>query len=76
MELGYAVKFMRILLLVLTAWLDLAGFIGGLIAIFCILAANKTINKKGYLYPLIPFNAHEFKVQVLRMKLKSKRSGR
>lgn len=75
-ELGYAVKFMRILLLLLTAWLDLAGFIGGIVLIFILLASNKTINKKGYLYPLIPFNGHEFKVQVLRMKLKSKRNGR
>lgn len=71
-ELNYAVKFMRILLLLLTAWLGIWGFFGGLILIACIVSMNKTIAGKGYLYPLIPFNWKEFKVRVLRMKIRSK----
>ncbi len=56
-ELGYALKFMRIILLVLTAAFNLYGFRGGnpsltLLAISC----NRNNIRKSYLYPLIPFN--------------------
>lgn len=70
-ELNYAVKFMRILLLLLTAWLGIYGFFGGLLLIAWITSANKTVAGKGYLYPLIPFDGKEFKVRVLRMKIRS-----
>lgn len=70
-ELNYAVKFMRILLLLLTAWLGIYGFFGGLLLIAWITATNKTVAGKGYLYPLIPFCWKEFKVRILRMKIRS-----
>lgn len=73
-ELNYAVKFMRILLLLLTAWLGIWGFVGGLALISLIVAFNKTLSGEGYLYPLIPFHWQEFKVRVLRMKIRSKKS--
>lgn len=50
-ELGYALKFMRILTLILTAWLDAWGYAAG-IAITCLaVALNKTVSGQSYLYP-------------------------
>ncbi len=48
-ELGYALKFMRLMLLVLTALFNLAGFIAGCILILCFLAFNKTLSGRNYL---------------------------
>ncbi len=55
-ELGYALKFIRVLTLLLTAWLGIYGFIGGLLFSLLLVATNRTVTDKGYLYPLIPFN--------------------
>ena len=43
-ELGYALKFMRLMLLVLTALFDLYGFIAGCILVLCFLIFNKTLS--------------------------------
>lgn len=48
-ELGYALKFMRLLLLVLTAMFNVAGFVIGCVIIFCSLAFNKTLSGHNYL---------------------------
>ena len=48
-ELGYALKFMRLLLLVLTAVFDLYGFIIGCILVLCFLIFNKTLSGRSYL---------------------------
>ena len=48
-ELGYALKFMRLLLLILTACFDLAGFIIGCILILCFLVFNKTLSGRNYM---------------------------
>ena len=53
-ELGYAIKFCRILLLILTWALGIAGYIIGIVLICIIIASNRTIDGRGYLYPLIP----------------------
>ncbi len=55
-ELGYALKFMRIMLLILTGLFNGWGFLGGVILSFCFIAFNKTISGESYLYPLIPFH--------------------
>lgn len=68
-ELGYAFKFMRILLLVLTAIFGVWGFVGGSLLIIILIATNKTVNgKRGYLYPLIPFNYKAFKSLFVRVR--------
>ena len=68
-ELGYALKFMRVLLLILTFFLNLWGFIAGtLIAVGC-LVFNRTIAGKSYIYPLIPFHWSELKKRLLRNRL-------
>jgi len=55
-ELGYAFKFSRILLLVLTAIFNLWGFVAGCVIIITLIATTKTLGGKSYLYPLIPFD--------------------
>ena len=55
-QLGYAFKFLRILLLILTALFGLVGFLFGVILIAALLFSNRTVNgKRSYLDPLIPF---------------------
>ena len=56
-ELGYAFKLMRMVLLILTAALDLWGFGLGVVCIFALLVTTKPILGRGYLYPLWPFDA-------------------
>ena len=68
-ELGYALKFMRILILVLTALFNWYGFWAGLILSACAVAFNRTIAGKSYLYPLIPFHLNEVKKRFLRPRL-------
>lgn len=68
-ELGYALKFMRLILLVATGIFGLWGYIGGLVFIGLVLVLNRTISGKCYLYPLIPFHWKELKKKVLRIKI-------
>lgn len=69
-ELNYAVKFMRILLLLLTCWFSLAGFLAGIIAFCACLLGCRTFAGHGYLYPLIPFHWNTLKRQLFRVKLR------
>ena len=56
-ELGYAFKFLRVILLVLTGLFNYWGFAAGVILLLLLLATNKTVNgRRSYLYPLIPFS--------------------
>ena len=47
-ELGYALKFMRLLLLVLTALFNWIGFAAGCIIIVCSICFNKTLSGRNY----------------------------
>ena len=68
-ELGYALKFIRIITLILIALVNVWGLvIGGVLALFLIVT-NETVNgKRSYLYPLIPFNARALSRLVFRRK--------
>ena len=68
-ELNYAVKFMRILLLLLTCWFGLFGLIAGILIVFAALLGCRTFSGKGYLYPLIPFHWETLKRQLFRVRL-------
>ncbi len=70
-ELGYGIKFMRVMLLILIALLPKWGLWIGLIIMGWILYHSKTISKESYLYPLIPFCWRDFKMIFRRRKLKS-----
>lgn len=69
-ELGYALKFLRMILLVLTQFFGIYGFVGGIILTIVLLATNKTISGSGYFYPLIPFNLKEFGRRMVRKRLR------
>lgn len=69
MELSYALKFMRIILLVLTAFFDLPGFIIGTILCIVAILGNKTITGHNYLYPLFPFDGRKLLQRFFRVRL-------
>ena len=74
-ELGYAMKFMRILILVLTAIFNIWGYILGMALTVCAIIFNKTIAGKSYIYPLIPFHFSELKKRFLRGRLPHETKG-
>lgn len=68
-ELGYAIKFMRIAILVLTAIFGFWGYVGGFVLAVVLVTTNTTLNgKRNYLYPLIPFNAKALKSLLFRVR--------
>lgn len=68
-ELGYAVKFMRMLLLAATALFGILGFGIGLLLILLLIASNSTLNgSRSYLYPLIPFDGRALCRLLFRVK--------
>lgn len=68
-ELSYAIKFMRIFLLILTSCFQLLGFILGVLILFISLLRYRTIFGYPYLYPLIPFHWKSLKRLLFRSKL-------
>lgn len=68
-ELGYALKFMRIITLILTGLFSLYGFIAGILITLFAVIFNKTISGHNYLYPLIPFNARLLVRHLFRISL-------
>src|SRR5699024_2520226 len=71
-ELGYALKFMRVLILLLTHFFNLHGFIAGTVFSILCLVFNRTIAGKSYIYPLIPFRFGELKKRLFRGRLPHK----
>ncbi len=70
-ELGYALKFMRLSMLLFTALFGLWGFVGSAVIMKILIITNKGAGGRGYLYPLIPFNWSAFKRQIIRTKKRS-----
>ena len=68
-ELSYALKFMRLIMLALTALFDVWGFLAGLLITIVAIAGNKTIAGKSYIYPLFPLNLRQLKKRFLRLRL-------
>lgn len=68
-ELGYALKFMRILNLLLTQFFGLWGYLAGIITFALALLTNKTISGQSYLYPLIPFDKEKMKNRFFRGRM-------
>jgi len=71
-EFNYALKFMRIVLLLSTYFFKIWGFIGGLVLFVILIATNKTVTETGYLYPLIPFDWNAMKKFIIRPKIKTR----
>lgn len=70
-ELGYALKFFRILLLIVTGAFGIWGFVSGVLFLLIVLVCNKTVTGKCYLYPLVPFNWQILKRHLFRMNIKN-----
>jgi stage V sporulation protein AF len=68
-EMGYALKYVRVMLLILTQLFGLWGFAAGCAAALMMLAFNRTLSGKSYIYPLIPWNGSMLKRKVLRLRL-------
>ena len=69
MELGYAIKFQRIILLILTGIFGVWGFGAGVLLTIIAFFTNRTMAGRGYLYPLIPFNGHQLFKRFFRVSL-------
>lgn len=69
-ELGYAIKFMRMLILALTFLFNVWGFAAGLLVLIFFITFNRTPFGNKYLYPLIPFNAKAMKRLLVRERKK------
>lgn len=72
-ELGYAFKFMRILILVLTAAFNLWGFVSGIALMLLFLLLNRTLSGESYLYPLLPLNRKELGRRIFRKRIHFKK---
>ncbi|WP_244833097.1 spore germination protein [Clostridium sp. BJN0001] len=68
-EMGFALKFMRMMILLLSGLFNWWGFIGGIIAMITIMASTKTVIGEPYFYPLIPFNWKKLKNLIFRTRL-------
>lgn len=68
-ELGYALKFMRIVNLILTQWFGIVGYLGGIVLTILSISMNRTIFHTSYLYPLIPFDWKKLKSRLFRRRL-------
>ena len=69
-ELGYAFKYFRMMILLLTALFNVWGFAAGFLIALILVCTNKTpVNgKRNYLYPLIPFDAKGLARLFFRLK--------
>lgn len=71
-ELTYAFKFSRLLLVFLTGLFGIWGFVAAAIVIILTVAFTKTFTGEPYLYPLIPFNANALFHLLFRTRISSK----
>ena len=68
-ELGYAFKFVRVAMLILTYFLGAWGLLAGMLLFSFLLVTNVTVTgRSGYLYPLIPFDGRAMAHLIFRVK--------
>ncbi len=68
-ELGYALKFMRILNLILTAIFGIYGYVAAVLILIFSIVFNKTLSNKSYVYPILPLNLRQMAKRFLRLRL-------
>lgn len=71
-ELGYSLKFLRIILLILTRIFNFWGFVAGNILNIVLLVTNKTLSGKSYMYPLFPLHPRELLSKLTRIRSSKK----
>ena len=74
-ELGYSLKFMRVILLVLTRIFNLWGFGFGIILNLVLLFTNKTLSGKSYMYPLFPLHPRELLTKLTRIRSTARKTN-
>lgn len=67
-EFAYAIKYCRILILILTELFHLYGLIAGVIITGLLVAFNKTLTNTSYIYPLYPFDFKVLYQRFVRMR--------
>lgn len=72
-ELSYAIKFMRIINLILTALFGIWGYIAAVILMILAIVTNRTVSGKSYIYPLLPFNLKQLSKRLFRYRLPGSR---
>lgn len=68
-ELGYALKFMRIINLILTTIFGIYGYIAAIIILIVSIVGNKTLSNKSYIYPILPLNPRQLAKRLFRLRL-------
>lgn len=68
-ELGYALKFMRILNLILTRFFGIYGYFAGIAVFLISIVCNRTVSHQSYIYPLFPFDWAKLKSRLIRRRL-------
>ncbi len=74
-ELGYSLKFMRVILLVLTRIFNFWGFVSGIILNLVLLFTNKTLSGKSYMYPLFPLHPRELLTKLTRIRSTARKTN-
>lgn len=72
-ELGYAIKFFRMINLVLTALFNIWGYILGILLFIIAIVRNKMVSGQSYLYPLLPFRFQKVGRALVRKRLPNSR---
>lgn len=72
-ELGYALKFMRIVTLLLTQLFGIFGYLGGIALLLIAIASNRTVSGESYIYPLLPFQWKKLCRRLFRLRLPESR---
>ncbi len=75
-EMGYAMKFMRIVLLVSAQLFQFWGVGIGFVTIIVLAGFSKTLSGRGYLYPIFPFNARDFVRMFIRTNIRSNENNK
>ena len=70
-EMGYAMKFMRITLLILAQFFGFWGIGIGFATVIVLAGFSKTLSGRSYLYPLFPFNGRDFLRLFVRTNIRS-----
>ncbi|MDE7478894.1 MAG: spore germination protein, partial [Lachnospiraceae bacterium] len=68
-ELGYALKFFRLINLILTSIFQFWGYLAGIIIFILAIITNKMVSGQSYLYPLIPFSYQKLSHALFRHRL-------
>ena len=71
-EMGYAQKFQRVLLLILTQFFGIWGIILGTVIGLLVMGFTKTMSGRKYLYPVIPFDKEDFLKLFVRTRITDK----